>query len=146
MKTIQNSTTEIAVNTPNPLNNSPMPQAEVNYLEKISVNNPTRYTMRLERNNNKIKLIQEYRPKGQIHDFPVLTITRWDIKGRSFPKDTEPLEITIDGKQGKHYKHGYEGEIFIENPPIVIDYLKSWGQAYLTEEELYALFNNIKIN
>lgn len=115
-------------------------------LDKISVNNPTDHKMRLERSKDRIQLIEEYRPKGQVYDFPVLSIESWDSSKKPLPTNAEPVGIVIGGKQGKQYKYGYRGEIYIENPPIVIEYIKNSGQAYFTEEEFQDLLNNIKID
>lgn len=69
---IKNGSSKKIVNTPTSAD------YKINSLAGITITNTTKNTMRLERSENKVQLIQEYRPKGQIHDFPVLTITRWD--------------------------------------------------------------------
>ncbi len=129
-----------------PANSSLKPNSQSeDILSRVIVNKPqiSDYSMRIERVGGTIQVIMEYRPKGQVNDFPVLTIGRWDIKDR--PTDTNFENLTINGKQAKHYKD--KQMIFIEDLPLLIKYNRGTGQlGYLSDTEFQSLLNSVQIN
>ena len=115
-------------------------------MARITVNQPhlSGHSMRVERIGGTTQVILEYRPKGQVHDFPVLTIGEWNKK--DIPSSEIKFEeITIDGKKARLYKDSQM--IFLEDLPIGIKYSRETGQlGYLADSEFQSLLNSIQID